>query len=74
MSLYYCRRIASFVTNLETFVVTDLLVDAMAVLVVTYVDYVLCAAIMSACISTFGVYIVIGSKIGVRTIVRGNIT
>ena len=69
MSLYYCIHIASFVTDVETFVVTDVPEDVTAVPVVTYVDYVLCAVMSSECISTFGVRILIGINIGVRTIV-----
>ena len=72
MSLYYCRRIVSFITDVETFIVTYVPGGVTALPVVTYVAYVLCAVMLSSCISTFGVHIVIESNIGVRTIVRSN--
>ena len=41
-------------------------------IVLTYVAYALCAVMMSACISNFGVCTVIGSKVRVSTIVLIN--
>ena len=61
-----------FVTDVETFVVTEVPEDVTAGPVVTYVAYVSCIVTESACISTFGVRTVMGNKIGVRTIVRSN--
>ena len=72
MSLYYFRHILYFVTDVETFFVTYFPENVMAVPVVTYLDYVLCDIMTSACISTFGVHTVIGSKIVLRTIVGSN--
>ena len=68
-SLYYCRRIVSFVTEVETFVVTyvpEYVTDAP---VVTYVAYILCDIMMSVCMSNFGVRNMMWRNIGVRTIV-----
>ena len=62
----------SFITDVETFIVTYVPGGVTALPVVTYVAYVLCAVMLSSCISTFGVRIVIESNIGVRTIVRSN--
>ena len=59
--------------DVETFVVNDLPADVTALQVVTYVSYVLCAVMMPACMRTFGVHTVMGSKIGVRPIVASNI-
>ena len=61
----------SFVTDVETFDVTDVPSGVMAMPVVTYVAYVF-LGMSSACIITFRVNIVIGSRIGVRTIVGSN--
>ena len=41
MSLYYCRHILSFVTDVETFSVTNVPEDAMAAPVLMCVAYVL---------------------------------
>ena len=70
--LYYIICIVSFVTDVETFFEMYVLTDVRDVPIVTYVAYVLCAVMLSSCISTFGVRIVIESNIGVRTIVRSN--
>ena len=72
MILYYCRFILSFVTYVETFVVTDVPEDVTAVPVVTYLTHVLCDVMTPACFSTFRVHIKIKSKIRVRTIVGSN--
>ena len=64
-NLYYIRRIVSFVTDVHTFVVMYVPEYVMVVPVVTYV---LCAIMMSACMSTLGVRTVLGSKIRVRNI------
>ena len=72
MSLYYCRHIVSFVTYVETFVVTDVPEYGTAVPSVTYVAYVLCAIITSTCMSTFGIGTFLVSKIRVRTMVGSN--
>ena len=72
MSLYYCRRVVSFVTDIETFIVTDVLDDVTAEPFFKYVDYFLCAVMMSVCIITSRVCTVMGSKIRVRTIVGSN--
>ena len=73
MSLYYCRRIAYFLTYVKISVVMDVPEDVTDVPVVTYVAYVFCDLMKSACISTLRVRIVIGKKIGVCTIVGSNI-
>ena len=57
------------VTDVETFIVTGVPSDRTAVPVVTYVAYILCAVMMTACIRTSGVRIVIVSKIRVRPII-----
>ena len=72
ISFYYCRRIVYFVTDIDTFIVTYVPEDVTAVSVITYVAYVLCAVMMSAYMSTFGVHTVIGSKIGVHTKIGSN--
>ena len=63
----------SFVMDIETFFVTYFPEYATALPVVTYAAYALCAVMASAFISTLGVRIMIGSNIGVRNIVGGNI-
>ena len=70
--LYNCRRILYFVTDVDKLVVTDVPEYITAVPVVTYVAYILCAVMKSACISTFGVRTFMGSNIEVYTIVRNN--
>ena len=72
MSLYYCRRILYFVTDLDTFVVTDVLTDVTAEPVEMYVDHVSCAVMTPLCMSTFGLHTVMGSTIRVHTIVVTN--
>ena len=72
MSLYYCILVVSLLTYVDTFVVMDVPSGVMAVPVVTYVAYFLCAVMTSACISNFGVRTVVGSKIGAHTIVGRN--
>ena len=61
-----------FVTEVDTFVLTDVTEDVTAVPVIMYVDYFLCAVMMSVCIITSRVCTVMGSKIRVRTIVGSN--
>ena len=65
MRLYSCRRIVSFLTEIETFFVTDVTEYVTTVPVLPYVAYVLCALLTSACISTFGLHTVMGIKIEV---------
>ena len=72
VSLYYCRRIVYFVTDAEKFVPTDVSADTTAVLVVTYVAYVLCNVMTSACMSNLWLRTVMGSNIRVGTIVGIN--
>ena len=72
MSLYYCRCVVSSVMDVDTFIVTSVPEDVTSVPVVMYVSYVLCAVMTSACMSTFGLHTVMGSKIRVRTIVGSN--
>ena len=58
--------------DVYTFIVTYVTSDLIAVEVVMYVAYVLCATMTSLFMSTFGVCTVMGSKIRVRTIFGSN--
>ena len=72
MSLYDCRRIVSFVMDVDKFIVTDVPADVTALPFVTNFSYVLCFVMVSACMIIFWVHNAMGIKIVVCTIVGSN--